>query len=539
MELRKKLHEVDEELGREDVEALKFLCKSHIGARKLNRMESGKELFKALEDEDLMQDDAFIVAELLYIIKHYSLLRKLGVNKETMHEQLPVKGVISRYRKFLFELSEEITKQDLKAAKFLLQPVLPKCKLQDDMSMLGLLIEMEKQELLGEDQIEMLEKVCTTILPELGKRISKYKTELMVPKQETKPFENVMSSQGPEPLEPWAFIKHQSGAKPFTERYISRNQESNNSGQRFETLSTKFVQISVTGDDKNHASAYDNRKGSIDVINNSSRTSSVTIEQENSMDFPTYRMNHKHRGYCLIISNYDFSSLLPARRGTDTDTTALENVFTWLGFEVKIHRDKSAAEIRDIMKEFQGKDHKNNDCFACCILSHGESGTILGTDGCCIPIREITSHFTAQKCQVLAGKPKLFFIQACQGKKYQNPVFLESDAKNPNSIQETRVVNPQESIPEEADFLLGMATVDGFLSFRHIREGTWYIQSLCKNLCVYVPRGEDLLAILTKVNEDVSKQTAMRESWKQMPQPAFTLRKRLIFPVPTNALPQL
>uniref|UniRef100_H2ZXE9 Caspase-8 n=1 Tax=Latimeria chalumnae TaxID=7897 RepID=H2ZXE9_LATCH len=518
MELRKKLHEVDEELGREDVEALKFLCKSHIGARKLNRMESGKELFKALEDEDLMQDDAFIVAELLYIIKHYSLLRKLGVNKETMHEQLPVKGVISRYRKFLFELSEEITKQDLKAAKFLLQPVLPKCKLQDDMSMLGLLIEMEKQELLGEDQIEMLEKVCTTILPELGKRISKYKTvtdnlgqdESLVLYPSSPPQENKNKRTIPIYF--------------FFSSKVSRLQNILSGSKSALTNSDLLYKV---------MNKKDNRKGSIDVINNSSRTSSVTIEQENSMDFPTYRMNHKHRGYCLIISNYDFSSLLPARRGTDTDTTALENVFTWLGFEVKIHRDKSAAEIRDIMKEFQGKDHKNNDCFACCILSHGESGTILGTDGCCIPIREITSHFTAQKCQVLAGKPKLFFIQACQGKKYQNPVFLESDAKNPNSIQETRVVNPQESIPEEADFLLGMATVDGFLSFRHIREGTWYIQSLCKNLCVYVPsRGEDLLAILTKVNEDVSKQTAMRESWKQMPQPAFTLRKRLIFPVP-------
>lgn len=44
-------------------------------------------------------------------------------------------------------------------------------------------------------------------------------------------------------------------------------------------------------------------------------------------------------------------------------------------------------------------------------------------------------------------------------------------------------------------------------------------------------RGEDILTILTAVNREVSKKTCQPNSRKQMPQPTFTLRKRLIFPV--------
>jgi caspase 8 len=37
-------------------------------------------------------------------------------------------------------------------------------------------------------------------------------------------------------------------------------------------------------------------------------------------------------------------------------------------------------------------------------------------------------------------------------------------------------------IPDEADFLLGMATVTNCVSYRDPLRGTWFIQSLCRSL---------------------------------------------------------
>lgn len=126
-------------------------------------------------------------------------------------------------------------------------------------------------------------------------------------------------------------------------------------------------------------------------------------------------------------------------------------------------------------------DHKDKDCFICCILSHGDTGIIYGTDGKEAPIYELTSYFTGSECPSLAGKPKIFFIQACQGDNYQKAVLVETDWEEMVSFLD--VDSSQKSyIPDEADFLLGMATVKNCVSYRDPTQGTWYIQSLCQSL---------------------------------------------------------
>lgn len=141
------------------------------------------------------------------------------------------------------------------------------------------------------------------------------------------------------------------------------------------------------------------------------------------------------------------------------------------------------------MKTWQHEqDHEDRNCFICCILSHGKSGAICGTDDRPVSIRMLMSHFTAKQCPQLAAKPKLFFIQACQGNKIQDPVYVNTDGPTPDLSSMQERVSLSESIPEEADFLLGMATVDGCVAFRHTEEGSWYIQTLCSKLQLLVPR---------------------------------------------------
>ncbi|KAL0626592.1 Caspase-10 [Plecturocebus cupreus] len=249
-----------------------------------------------------------------------------------------------------------------------------------------------------------------------------------------------------------------------------------------------------------------------------------------------YRMNRKHRGHCVIVNNHSFTSLRD-RRGTYKDAEILRCVFNWLGFTVCTYNNVTRGRMEEVLQEQKcNPDHVNGDCFVFCILTHGKFGAVYSSDEALMPIREIMSHFTALQCPGLAEKPKLFFIQACQGDEIQPSVSIEADALNPEQQPTSLQGILQDSIPVEADFLLGLATVPGYVSFRDVQEGSWYIQSLCNHLKTLVPRHEDILSILTAVNNDVSRRADKQGTKKQMPQPAFTLRKKLVFPVPLDAL---
>ncbi|NWI16070.1 CASPA protein, partial [Crypturellus soui] len=521
MKFRQKLLLIDDNLGTEDVAALKFLCVDLIPLKKLESAQSALDIFQLLMAEEyLNEEDTFLLAELLYRIKCHFLLQKLNYTKERVQEYLPEKGRVSPYRQMLYELAENITSEMLKEIIFLLRDHLP--KRQPIISALELLILMEKQGLLTESNVKMLEKICTSVSPDLLETINSYKREKV-----SRELDVICKLTSLNVLR--TNYKHTGKVS------VSFNHWEINSGKCNITFFFFFP---------------DRRKGSLPEGNMSAGNQTLTTSLlfntfiETISFFPlsflqkltSYKMDGPKRGFCLVINNVKFDGDLRERRGSCKDAGELERVFTWLGLEVKIYKNQTSKEIEDLMEIWQdSKKHINSDCFICCILSHGDSGAIYGKDGELISIRTIMSYFTAKQCPALAEKPKLFFIQACQGKKIQCPVYVEVDAKVPELPSVQQRISPSESIPEEADFLLGMATIDGFASFRHVDQGTWYIQALCRKLQLLVPRGEDILSILTEVNEDVSRRSA--SSGKQMPQPAYTLRKKLIFPVPRDPPP--
>ena len=131
-----------------------------------------------------------------------------------------------------------------------------------------------------------------------------------------------------------------------------------------------------------------------------------------------YRMNCSPRGIAVIINNKNFlkssGQHMAQRRGTDVDRDALKKLFKNLQFKVEVHNNITKAEIRRIAMEKATLDHSIYDAFIFTILTHGEEGLLYGTDGT-ISIKDITSRFKNTK--TLAGKPKIFFFQACQGMK--------------------------------------------------------------------------------------------------------------------------
>ena len=68
-------------------------------------------------------------------------------------------------------------------------------------------------------------------------------------------------------------------------------------------------------------------------------------------------------------------------KGTDVDRDALEKLFNFLKFEVRIYKNITKYEIRWIAKEMASLNHSEYDAFIFSILTHGEEGLLYGTDG--------------------------------------------------------------------------------------------------------------------------------------------------------------
>lgn len=121
------------------------------------------------------------------------------------------------------------------------------------------------------------------------------------------------------------------------------------------------------------------------------------------------------------------------------------------------------------------------------MLSHGELDCVFGADEQRVSLKELTQPFTSRGAPTLAGKPKLFFIQACQGSDYQRgaqpcPPKPRQEEAVRESVEEDAGSLTGEIVSAEADMLLGMATVPECKSFRNVNTGSIYIQELCRQL---------------------------------------------------------
>ncbi|XP_005874199.2 PREDICTED: caspase-10 isoform X1 [Myotis brandtii] len=125
--LRRRLLSIDSNLGDLEVQKLKFLCRDFVPHKKLEKASSALDIFDHLINEELLsEEDTFLLAELLYIMKQNSLLRHLGYTKEQVKGLLPTRKQVSPFRNLLYELSEDIDSENLKGMIFILKESLPK-----------------------------------------------------------------------------------------------------------------------------------------------------------------------------------------------------------------------------------------------------------------------------------------------------------------------------------------------------------------------------------------------------------------------------
>ncbi|XP_055364141.1 caspase-4-like [Betta splendens] len=246
----------------------------------------------------------------------------------------------------------------------------------------------------------------------------------------------------------------------------------------------------------------------------------ITTNQQVTKDSPdVYNMTKVRSGRALIFNwmQFDLALQLNPRFGSDKDYKNLKKRREDFGFEVNIFKDLKKSDVNAKLDEAAKADYSNVDCLLVVYMSHGEKDYVETYDEK-LMISDITDKFRGDECKSLAGKPKIFIWQACRGSEFDEPV----DSETEHLVLEAGSINV---FPAGADFIMCYAVAEGYYAHRDSKNGSWYIQDLCKQLknC-----GDSLefTELLTLVNNNVSKMED-REKKKQIPCFASMLTKNL------------
>ena len=274
-----------------------------------------------------------------------------------------------------------------------------------------------------------------------------------------------------------------------------------------------------------------------------------------------YQMKSKPHGIALVISNTKFSegSRLTTRESALVDEERATTIFEALHYTVVLLKNLTAAQMKeafqlvvgekkfdtlsqDTQEFWRGRGYhgatvtKGNDSFICCLMSHGGKGMVYGIDRSCFGI-ELDSFSKLLGCPLLTGKPKMAFIQCCQGESTATPVVVEEDGsfhlfehKSVHGDDRGSVV----TITEKSDFCISYASVWNEKSYRYCYDhdpvkhreqgGSWYMHALHEAITTMPVKS--ILSLITVVNRLVTEKEAGDKGnvLKQCPVVQSTLR---------------
>lgn len=479
---RLKLSRIDEQLESSEVAALCFLCRDVVNRKRLEGITDGKKLFMRLEEKGLLEN-YFFLCQLLQTIGRADLLNLLEADSRRP-EETDANPMLSEYRVMLYKVYEDMTQENLEKLKFLLSNKLGRGQIETCNTALDVFAEMEKKGLLSNTNLHELKASLLEFDQQLALTVQHYMDGVTQPPQSRLPPHFSMDYQ------------RDNNTPPTTQPSMLISESS-------------YRGASLCSD----------------------------AEPPSHPDHTEYyALIHNPRGLCVVINNEIFQGKdMKNRGGTQEDARVLRTVFTRLGFKVEIHNNLTAGAMRRELKTLGSRNFLDYDVLVVCVLSHGEMGCVFGTDEQPVLLRELTQPFTGREAPTLAGKPKLFFIQACQGSGYQRgslpcpPRPRQGEEDEQSRLEEDAGRVHAETVPWDADFLLGMATVPECKSFRNTSKGSIYIQELCAQLMRSAESSEqdDILTVLTRVNREVSKGQYI-DNYKQMPEPKYTLTKKLV-----------
>jgi hypothetical protein len=247
---------------------------------------------------------------------------------------------------------------------------------------------------------------------------------------------------------------------------------------------------------KKHFDLTDSQKicdESVQNLINISIDNNVVLDTTQDMNAMEYKMDYKHRGLAIIFNHHKYDNpmgtvTIKDRTGTEKDVEALKETLQLLDFQpdhIIVKNNLTRNEIVRYPNNFtveQLEILRNSDCIAIFILTHGsKDNKILARDRT-YDLYDLINNCTPEFLPELAGKPKLFFINACRGDDHDKGIKLRSICPDTSKTDSTDTINIQNESnvylhPIHADILISMSSHHQHTSYRN-EDGTWYIQEI-------------------------------------------------------------
>lgn len=242
-----------------------------------------------------------------------------------------------------------------------------------------------------------------------------------------------------------------------------------------------------------------------------------------------YIMSATVRGFCLIINNVEFEGIFEPRKGSDKDAYEFKDVFKRLGFQVVEKRNATSDKMRALFKSISLRCTIKHEALVVILLSHGTETAIYGTDCIEVEINDILNHFDNKVCSQMKGKPKIFIVQACRGRKADFGInsyqFISQPDSQSTLTQQSQISqishkmprwseSDRKGMPTRTDMLLCFSCHTGYNSIRDENEGSWLGDSLAHYLRTESYHNH-LIDILNYVSRDM-KNRKSTNGYKQV-----------------------
>ncbi|XP_052564286.1 caspase-1-like [Culex pipiens pallens] len=209
------------------------------------------------------------------------------------------------------------------------------------------------------------------------------------------------------------------------------------------------------------------------------------LPTSNGLKSTTYAMNGTKSGKVLIFNQVECAGESP-RRGSDEDVKKLFETLPKLGFlqrDIKECKNYTKDQIyEEVSKLDDDKELYDADCLMVVILTHGRQGDALMASDQLYHLYDLIDQFTPLALPSMAGKPKIFIVQACRGDREDSGVNLYVVNNHGLSCTQEDNLGSQThtfTYPEYADLLIMMSSHYDHVSYRSTVRGSWFIQHLC------------------------------------------------------------
>ncbi|KAG7167939.1 caspase-2-like [Homarus americanus] len=227
-----------------------------------------------------------------------------------------------------------------------------------------------------------------------------------------------------------------------------------------------------------------------------------------------YRNLTMPRGLVFLANYKNFHDDEHAIRiGSETDVKNLSLLFTQMGYKIpKQHMNLTKYETIQALREFKSLPELSQvDSCVVIVMSHGhDHKSFYTSDNQYLTVNDVVEVFNNKSCPALIGKPKIFIFQYCRGtgpdvgaelnprrvvNKRGMPVFCDSANQGEVIIHRD---------PTYTDMCILYSTVEGFVSFRHPKLGSWLMEAIC-HVFMNHACNEDLDALMKKVSRRVRR----------------------------------